>query len=369
MPTRKTTNVTMDDLLTEFPLQTLDSGQVVEATVISADRGDIWLDLGPLGSGLVAKREFNTDTDLTPGAKVSASVLEPESMYGFPVLSLKKVAREKGWEYLQQVMESGETIQVQPYDANRGGLLIEVEGIRGFLPVSQLTAQHYPRVSNADKDEILQRLHSLVKQTLSVRVLDVDRDQNKLIVSEKEAQKELTQKRLSKLKVGDVVEGIVTGTVDFGVFVTAEDIEGLIHISEISWDRVTNPSDYVKVGQNVKAKIIAMDGDKLSLSMKQLQADPWVKDIEDFKKGDVVEGTITRVTPFGAFIQLTPAIEALVHVSELSEADKKIDPKDLFSVGEKRSFKILEIDKEARKISLTLKDSKAKAKSTKSIKA
>jgi small subunit ribosomal protein S1 len=355
--------VTMDDLLNESPPKMLEVGQVIEAHVISVDKGDIWLDLGPLGSGLVAKREFNAETDLTPGTEVSASVIDPESVYGFPVLSLKKVAREKGWEYLQKVQESGETITVYPYDANRGGLLIEVEGIRGFLPVSQLTAQHYPRVSNADKDEILQRLHSLIKQPLQVRVLDVDREQNKLIVSEKEALKELTQKRLAKLKVGEIVEGTVTGTVDFGVFVTVDDIEGLIHISEISWDRVTNPSDYVKVGQTVKAKIIAMDDDKLSLSMKQLQEDPWLKEIGSFKSGDIVEGTITRVTPFGAFIQLTPAIEALVHVSELGEGEKRIDPKEFFSVGEKRSFTILDIDKEARKISLTLKEKKPKTKS------
>jgi small subunit ribosomal protein S1 len=169
---------------------------------------------------------------------------------------------------------------------------------------------------------------------------------------------------MSKLKVGDVVDGMVTGTVDFGVFVTVEGIEGLIHISEISWDRVTNPADYVKVGDKIKAKIIAIDEDKLSLSMKQLSEDPWLDQIKKFKIGDGVEGTITRITPFGAFIQITPAIEALVHVSELAD-DQQQDPKAHFKVGEKRTFRVLEIDHDARKISLSMKETVKKPKSLK----
>lgn len=361
MATKKSANLTMDDLLAEVPPQTLSAGDVIEAKVLSAGKNEVWLDLGLQGTGLVPRREINHSLKLSPGEAISASVIEPESDLGFTILSLKKVAKEKGWELLQQLMDKGETIEIQPYDANRGGLLVEVEGIRGFLPVSQLTAQHYPRVSNADKDEILQKLNELVKQTLRVRILDLDRDQNKLIVSEKEALREDTQARMAKLKVGDVVEGLVTGTVDFGVFVTVEGIEGLIHISEISWDRVTNPADYVKVGDKVKAKIIAIDEDKLSLSMKQLSEDPWLDQIKKFKEGDKVKGTITRITPFGAFIQITPAIEALVHVSELA-ADQQDDPKAHFKVGEKREFRVLEIDQEARKISLSMKDTSATKK-------
>lgn len=357
MPATKSATVTMDDLLAEVPPQTIAAGDVVDATVLSANKREVWLDLGLCGTGIVARREVNTAMELKPGDKIQASVLEPETEMGFAILSMRKVAKEKGWDQLQQLKEKGEAIETKPYDANRGGLLVEVEGIRGFLPVSQLTAKHYPRVSNADKDEILNRLNELVKKTLKVRVLDVDRDQNKLIVSEREAVKEDTQKQLAKLKIGDVVDGEVTGTVDFGVFITVDGIEGLVHISEISWDRVTNPADYVKVGQKIKAKIIAIDGDKLSLSMKQLSEDPWLQEIKKFKESQLVEGTITRITPFGAFIQLTPAIEALVHVSELGD-EKKTDPKEHFQVGEKREFKILEIDETSRKISLSLKDSK-----------
>ncbi|PSO45153.1 30S ribosomal protein S1, partial [Candidatus Saccharibacteria bacterium SW_7_54_9] len=264
---------------------------------------------------------------------------------------LKKVAKEKGWDTLQQLFESGEMFEVTPYDANRGGLLIETEGIRGFLPVSQLSAKHYPRVNNADKDQILQKLNELVQQTLRVGVLDIDRENNKLILSEKVAKREETKQQLEKLSVGDVVTGTVTGTVDFGIFVTVGGVEGLVHISEISWDRVSNPADYVEVGQEVEAKVIAIDGDKLSLSMKQLTEDPWLEQIKDYQVGDVVEGSITRVTPFGAFIQIAPAIEALVHISELGE---DADPDAYFTVGETRKFRIIDIDTQVRKISLSM---------------
>lgn len=354
-----TAKLTMDDLLAESPPKPLDVGDITEAKVLSVAKNEIWLDLGAGGTGLVAKREINPGMNLVAGDTVSASVLDPESYLGYPVLSLKKVAKEKGWDYLQKLMEDGEIITVTPYDANRGGMLVEVEGIRGFLPVSQLTAQHYPRVSNADRDEILQKLNDLKSKQLRVRILDLDRDQNKLIVSEKEALREDTREKLGKLKVGEVVEGMVTGSVDFGIFVTVDGIEGLVHISEISWDRVTNPGNHVKVGEKIKAKIIAIDDDKLSLSIKQLEKDPWLQQSKDLKVGDSVEGTITRITPFGAFIQITPVIEALVHVSELSGESQEM-PTDL-AVGQKQQFKILDIDPGSRKISLTMKDGKAKA--------
>ena len=165
------------------------------------------------------------------------------------------------------------------------------------------------------------------------------------------------QSRLSELKVGDVVEGVVTGVIDFGAFVNVDGIEGLVHISEISWERVEDPRKYVKVGENVKAKIIAIDKDRLSLSIKQMSEDPWLSEVKKFKKGDIVEGKITRITPFGAFVQLSPSVEALVHVSEMSD-DESIDPEKLFKLNEKKKFKVLEIDTENRKIALSLKDVK-----------
>jgi small subunit ribosomal protein S1 len=270
---------------------------------------------------------------------------------------MKRAVKDRGWSELQRVFEDQEIIEVTAYDANRGGLLIELEGIRGFLPVSQLAAEHYPRVSDADKDEILTKLNALVSQTLRVRVLDVSRKDNKLIFSEKEAVRGDMQSKLTQLKVGDIVEGVVTGIIDFGVFVNVDSIEGLVHISEISWERVEDPRKYVKVGDDIKAKIIAIDKDRLSLSIKQMSEDPWLSEVKKFSKGDIVEGKITRITPFGAFVQLSPAVEALVHVSEMSD-DESIDPEKLFKLNEKKKFKVLEVDTENRKIALSLKDLK-----------
>lgn len=350
----KTTAITMDDLLNEETAQQLTAGEVVEGKVLSVRKHEIWVDLGAYGIGLVPRREIGFARNLNEDDTVTASVVDTEMDEGYALLSLRKAAKDRGWDEIKRVFDAGETIEVTAYDANRGGLLIELEGIRGFLPVSQLSAEHYPRVSGADKDEILQRLNAIIGKPLTVRILDADRKQNKLIFSEKEAVRENMQQRFEQLKVGDVVKGVITGVVDFGAFVNVDGIEGLIHISEISWERVNNPSDYVKVGDVVEAKIIAIDKDRLSLSLKQLQEDPWVKEVEKFKKGDDVEGTVTRITPFGAFIQISPAVEALVHITELGEGEGA-DPEKLFKLNEKKHFVILDIDKENRKISLSLK--------------
>lgn len=352
MATAKT--ITMDDLLAGEKVTQLTAGEVVDGTIMSVRKHEVLIDLGPLGVGFVPRREIGFGQKLEEGETVTASVVDTEMENGYSLLSLRKAAKDRGWDEVTRLVEAGETIDVTAYDANRGGLLIELEGVRGFLPVSQLSAEHYPRVGSADKDEILQRLNSLVGKAIKVRILDADRKANKLIFSEKEAIKEGLAERFEKLKVGDTVSGVVTGVVDFGAFVNVEGIEGLIHISEISWERVNNPSDYVKVGDQVEAKIISIDKDRLSLSLKQLQDDPWMKEVEAFKKGDTVEGTVTRITPFGAFVQISPAVEALVHVSELGEGEGA-DPEKVFQLNERKSFRVLEVEKDSRKISLSLK--------------
>ncbi|HEX6258698.1 MAG TPA: S1 RNA-binding domain-containing protein [Candidatus Saccharimonadales bacterium] len=349
--------ITMDDLLKDESVKQLTIGEVVEGKVLSLRKHEALIDLGPLGVGFVPRREIGFSRNLTEGDEVTASVVDTELDNGYSLLSLRKAAKDRGWDEVTRIIEAGEAIDVTPYDANRGGLLIEFEGVRGFLPVSQLSAEHYPRVGGADKDEILQRLNSLVGKAIKVRILDADRKANKLIFSEKEAIKEGLAERFEKLSIGDTVTGVATGVVDFGVFVNVAGIEGLVHISEISWERVNNPSDYVKVGQTIEAKIIAIDKDRLSLSMKQLTEDPWLKEVEQFKKGDEVEGTVTRITPFGAFVQISPAVEALVHISELGSGDDA-DPEKIFKLNERKPFRVLDIDKENRKISLSLTDKK-----------
>ena len=350
----------MDDLLAQADenIKQLVAGEVVHGNVLSVKKHEILIDLGPLGVGLVPRREVGFSKKYEIGDEVSASIVDTELDNGYSLLSLRKAAKDRGWDDVIARLEAGEIITITPYDANRGGLLVEYEGVRGFLPVSQLSAEHYPRVGSSDKDEILQRLNALINKELRVRILDADRKANKLIFSEKEAVKEGLAERFEKMAIGDAVKGVVTGVVDFGVFVNVEGIEGLIHISEISWERVSNPSDYVKVGQTVDAKIIAIDKERLSLSTKQLTQDPWLDEVEQFKSGDTVEGTVTRITPFGAFVQLSPSVEALVHVSELG--GDGTDPEKVFTLNERKEFVILEIDKDNRKISLSLADKKKK---------
>lgn len=353
----KNSALTMDELLAGSEIKNLVAGEVVEGHVSSIKKHEVWIDLGPQGTGVVMRREIGHGQQLELDQAVTVSVIDPEMEEGHALLSMKRAAKDRGWDEVQRVFEAGEIIEVTAYDANRGGLLVELEGIRGFLPVSQLGAAHYPRVSGADKDEILQKLNALTNKPIRVRILDVSRKDNKLIFSEKEAIKDDMQARFAELKVGDEVEGVVTGVIDFGAFVNVDGIEGLIHISEISWERVENPRDYIKVGETVKAKVIAIDKDRLSLSLKQMTEDPWLKEAKELKKGDTVEGKITRITPFGAFVQISSSVEALVHVSEMGSEDN-IDPEKLFQLNEVKKFKILDVDTESRKIALSLKDTK-----------
>ena len=352
-------NLTMDELLAQADESSkqITQGETVDGKVLSVKKHEILVDLGARGIGLVPRREVSFSKALKEGDDVTASVIDTELDNGYALLSLRKAVKDRGWDDILAKLEDGEIIEITPYDANRGGLLAEFEDIRGFLPVSQLSAEHYPRVGSSDKDEILQKLNTLVSSPIKVRILDADKRTNKLIFSEKEAVKDGLAERFETLKVGDTVEGIVTGVVDFGVFVNVDGIEGLIHISEISWERVNNPNEYVKAGQTVEAKIIAIDKDRLSLSMKQLTEDPWLSEVAKFKAGDKIEGTVTRITPFGAFVQISPAVEALVHVSELG-GGSDVDPENIFTLNERKEFKVLDIDKDNRKISLSLASKK-----------
>jgi small subunit ribosomal protein S1 len=354
-----TATITMDDLLAsaDASVKQIIAGDMVTGTVLSLRKHEVLIDLGAQGVGFVPRREVGFSRALKEGDEVTASVVDTEMDNGYSLLSLRKAAKDRGWEEVAAKQETGEIIEVSPYDANRGGMLVEYEGVRGFLPVSQLSAEHYPRVGSSDKDEILQRLNGLINKTLKVRILDSDRKANKLIFSEKEAVKDGLAKRFSSLKIGDTVNGVVTGVVDYGAFVNVDGIEGLVHISEISWERVSNPAEYVKVGETIEAKIISIDKDRLSLSIKQLTQDPWLDEVAKFKPGETVEGTVTRITPFGAFVQISPAVEALVHVSELGGGDNA-DPEKVFMLNERKNFVILDIEKESRKISLSLSKKK-----------
>lgn len=363
----KTKQITMQDLLEKAgdEIKILEPGDIVEGEVLAVTKTGIWLDLGPYGTGLVVGIEVTDPKireELKVGDKLSASVIEQEFDNGEVLLSLKKATKERAWDRLIRLREEGEPIVVRPYEANKGGLMIEVDGVRGFLPVSQLSTEHYPRVT--DKDEILAKLNQLVKKSLSVGVLDVDKKENKVIFSEKIAKKDQIEEQLKKFKIGEKVKGKVTGAADFGVFLNIDGIEGMVHISEIAWDKVENPLDYVKIGEEKEVQIIGIESDRLSLSIKKLMDDPWVKAVKKLKVGDKVKGEVTRLTPFGAFVKITDGIEALVHISELSDEHVK-EPADVVEAGKSYDFRVLSLDIENHRLALTLKDNSKKSKEKK----
>lgn len=359
-----TKEITMEELLAEHDekLKPLEEGESIEGTVVAVTKAGIWLDLGPYGSGLAVGREVAEAgyKDSVPGDKITVSVVVPEMDEGYALLSLRKASRERNWTLLTELKEKSEVVKISPFDANKGGLLIEYEGIKGFLPVSQLSADNYPRVS--DKDEILNRLNALIGKDIEVIVLDVDQREGKLIFSEKEAKKGEVEEVIEKFKIGETVKGKVTGVVDFGIFMNIDGIEGLVHISEISWDRVEDPKKYAKIGDELEVAIIGKEQDKVSLSLKRLAADPWAKEVTQIKVGDEIEGEITRITPFGAFVRITKSVEALVHISELSE-EHIANPSEVVEVGKKYKFKVLSVDIENHKLALSLKGAKNQAAS------
>lgn len=359
----KAKEITMEDLLAAQDITVPKEGDTIEGKIINITKNGVWLDLGAHGTGLVVGPEIaDIEDEAKAGDALTASVIYQETDEGYVLLSLRKATREKVWEKLTRLMNEGEVIKVKPFDANKGGLLIEYETVRGFLPVSQLSTEHYPRVS--DKDEILLRLNELVGKALDTVVLDVDKGESKLIFSEKAAMKDKTEELLSKFSVGDKVKGKVTGVVDFGIFLNVRGVEGLVHISEISWDRVDNPSDFVKVGDEVEVKIIGIEEEKISLSMKRLKDDPWLKKVKDIKVGDKIKGEVSRITPFGAFVKLPQGIEALVHISELS--DKHIaSPEEVVEEGKKYDFRVISMDIDNHKLALSLKGPKAAEKKEK----
>lgn len=355
----------MNDLLNQSP-KMLKAGEIATGKILEIGRNTIFIDLGSAGTGILPGREIKINRHLVKslrvGEEISAMVLEPENENGFVELSLQAAHQEQSWDKLKQLMETQETVQARVTAANRGGLMIELNGASGFLPVSQLNHEHYPRVEDGDKNRILQELNKFINQNLSVRVLDVDASQQKLIVSEKAAGEEKIKAALAQYQVGDLVEGVISGVVDFGAFVRFplknsgdedknEMVEGLIHISEIDWQLIDDPRRLLRAGQTVTAKIIGIDKDRLSLSLKALKDDPWQNIDQKYQKDQITEGEVTKINPFGAFVQLDKDIHGLIHVSDFGSLEKM---NDAIKIGQKYQFKISSIEAPAHKMALTL---------------
>lgn len=339
-------------------IRVLKVGDIVEGTLLSVGKNEVYVDLVGYGVGVVRGRELYDDqatlASLKVGDTIFASVVESENKDGNIELSLRQAGHERVWQTLKTKMEDREIVSTKILGANKGGLMIEINGVLGFLPVSQLNLEHYPRVEDGDKTKILSALQSYVGQSFAVQIITADPEEEKLIVSEKAVSEKKTEEHLQKLKMGDVVVGMVTGVVDFGIFVKFGELEGLAHISELAWQRVENPKDLFRVGQEVQAKIIAIDKGRVSLSVKQLQPDPWLEAVKQYKIGQVVEGKVTKIMPFGVFVELSPEIQGLAHLAELSHEAIK-DPENILKVGEVKSFKIISIEPADHRLGLSLK--------------
>ncbi|RJQ34296.1 S1 RNA-binding domain-containing protein [Candidatus Parcubacteria bacterium] len=355
----------MDELLQRSDaLNVPKIGDLVEGTVISISKNEIYIDLDGITTGIVRGREIYDESEefsnLKKGDKATATVVGLDNENGYMELSFREAGHKKAWDHLEKLYKEGNIIESKVIDANKGGLMIKIGNVVGFLPVSQLTIEHYPRIEGGDKNKILGHLKSFINQPLKTKIIDVDEKDEKLIVSEKAAWDDKQKKVISKYKVGDKVKGKVTGVVDFGAFVEfGDNLEGLVHISELAWQRIDDPRDVIKVGDIVDAEIIDIENTKISLSIKKLKTDPWVEVAKKYKVGQKVRGKVLKVNPFGAFVELDQDIHGLVHISELS--NKKINNLDNVVQPDKDyDFVILTIDANNHRLGLSLKALKEK---------
>lgn len=339
------------------PVALLKVGDIIEGTVIEKRGANMFVDLGARGVGVVYGREYYAAQDIIkqvkPGDVLSAKIVEVENDEGYVELSLKDAGEDRKWVDLKKHMTEGTILELPVLEANRGGLIFELEGVKGFMPVSQLSSKNYPRVEGGDKERILEELQKFVGMSLRVRVLDAEPKEDKLIFTEadKVMDQETTRQALAKYKIGDTVGGVITGVVDFGAFMKFDEagLEGLIHISEIDWTLVENPRDVLKPGDEVQAKIIDIQGYKISLSLKALKENPWEKIAEKYKKGDVVRGKVSKYNPFGSFVELDGEIQGLVHISEFGSEQHM---RDAIEIGKVYDFKVLLIDPKEHRMSL-----------------
>lgn len=361
---------TMKDVVSEAgnKLVPIHSGELFEVKILQILKNKILVDVGGFTLGIIPEQEFSPEMpDLKVGDKILAYVLTVENDQGDVVLSLRRADKERISKLLATKYESGEVMPVKTTSANKGGLLCQFGDFEGFLPVSQLASSHYPKVSSGDRNEIFNRLKSLVGQTFQVKILNFEPNAGKLIFSEKAAGDTLWQQKLSMIKIGAKLKGEITGIVNFGLFVKTElpdgeTMEGLVHISEVSWDHIEDLNKEFKIGQKIEVEVISTDNNRLSLSIKKLLPDPWLKEAASYKVGQQIAGTVTKITPFGAFVKVG-SLDGLVHISKLG--DKISDPRQVVEEGKSYEFEIVSIEKELHKLSLSFKSKVKKEKKTK----
>lgn len=334
------------------------TGDIVKGVVITASKSEVKLDIDGILMGIVRGPELYSEVpefaDLKPGDEIEAAVIDEENENGELELSFRTVGQEKAWNNLRQAFKDKSAIKVKIIDANKGGLLARYCQINGFLPVSQLAPENYPRISGGDKSKILEKLKSFVGQEFETNVMTLNEEENKIIFSEKDVWNRRQKPTLDKYKVGMTVEGKITAITNFGVFVNFDDgMEGLIHISELAWQRIDSPNELYKVNDKIKAEIVSIDGSKIFLSAKKLLQDPWLEASSKYKVGQVVSGIILKINPFGLFVKLDEEIHGLAHISQLGlTAKDKIG--DVYQANEVRDFEVVNISPSEHRLGLKL---------------
>lgn len=333
-------------------------GDVVTGRVIAVTKNEVQVDIPGYRTGVIRGRELTDPlldhSELHAGDEVEATVIDLENENGEVELSFRYAGQRKAWDRLAELYRTGEPLPVKITEASKGGLIVKVFHVTAFLPVSQLSPDNYPRVAGGDKSKILEKLKSFVGNTLDVRIIDVNEKDEKVIVSEKAIWEDRQKNVISKYQIGQVVTGQVSALADFGAFVKFDILEGLVHISEIAWQRIDHPRDILKVGDDVKAEIIGIEGSKIFLSMKKLIDDPW-KDVEKkYRVGQKVKGLILKANPFGFFVELDPQIHGLAHVSELSKKPVR-EITDIAKAGETIEFMVVSVEPEQHRLGLSLK--------------
>ncbi|HEX3042308.1 MAG TPA: 30S ribosomal protein S1 [Solirubrobacterales bacterium] len=330
-----------------------EEGDVVKGKVVRIDKDEVLVDIGYKAEGVIPSNELSIRKSVDPheevelGEEIDALVLTKEDSEGRLILSKKRARFEKAWRRIEVAADSGEPVEGSVIEVVKGGLILDL-GVRGFLPASLVDIR---RVHNLDE---------FMSQTLECKVIELNRSRNNVVLSRRavleEERKEVREQILGRLEPGQVVEGKISNIVDFGAFVDLDGIDGLIHISELSWSHVNHPTEVVAIGDTVRIKVLDIDRDRqrISLGLKQTQEDPWQRVISTHRSGDVLEGTVTKVVAFGAFVEILPGVEGLVHISEL--ADHHVEnPSEVVEPGSKLNVKILEIDEERRRLSLSIK--------------
>ena len=351
-------------------IKQLSKGEIVEGEIVNINNGVIVVDVGFKSEGIIAGKELKSDildwTKLSVGDKILVYVVKPEDEKGQLVLSIRRTQQASAWLALENAKKSNEVVEATVVESNNGGLIVEIgKGIRGFIPTSQLDATrvYASGVRQVGKDissKVQKRLNSLIGESIKTRIIELDREKNRIILSEKMVTQardlEKRAQTLKKVKESDVLKGTVSGITPFGIFVNAQGLEGLVHLSELSWDKVEDIGAIYSVGDTVDVMVIGLSdgGKRVAYSVKRLQQDPWSQAISQFKVGDVVEGEIQKVVPYGAFVRIGEGLNGLIHISELSDKLVK-NPEDIVKVGQHVKVKILSISSTERHLGLSLK--------------